>query len=207
MQSHEIQLRDALRETDPVLRGIIDSIDFPSFANTHDVFEDLCSCILDMRIHYAGSNAAFRYKRLKKLMQGAAITPDFVLANDPDYWGPLKLSRQKAESLKLWAEYWEELNLSQVDWNTLSNNEIYDLLEPVKGVSRWTVMMILLFTLERPDEFPETDYQLKKAVCEVYGFEEDKKLPERIRELGDRWKPNRSLAVRYLWRWRQPVRS
>ncbi len=207
MTSEQLEARESLRQADPVLRGIIDSIEFPSYPNTHDVFEDLCSCILDMRIHYAGSNAAFRYKRLKKLMQGAAITPDFVLTNDPDYWGPLKLSRQKAESLKLWAEYWMEHGLDQVDWDAISNEEVHDLLEPVKGVSRWTVLMILLFTLERPDEFPETDYQLKKAVCEVYGFEEDKKLPERMQELGDRWRPNRSLAVRCLWRWRQPVKS
>ncbi|MCE2496173.1 MAG: hypothetical protein J4F31_06325 [Flavobacteriales bacterium] len=46
--------------------------------------------------------------------------------------------------------------------------------------------MILLFTLERPDELPVNDYQLKKAVCEVYGYEEDKNLPKRIEAIGEK---------------------
>ena len=186
MISTSLRAKEELRKSDLILRAVIDSVDFPEYSNTHDVFEDLCSCILDMRIHYAGSNAAFRYKRLKKLIRGASISLEFVLGKDPDYWGPLKLSRQKTESLELWAEYWLEHEPDSLDWAAMSDEEVYGLLGPIKGVSLWTVQMILLFTLERPDELPVNDYQLKKAVCEVYGYEEDKNLPKRIEAIGEK---------------------
>jgi hypothetical protein len=53
-----------LRNSDPALRAVVDRLEVPLQPSTGNVFEDALSCILDMRIHYTPTNAAFRYKRL-----------------------------------------------------------------------------------------------------------------------------------------------
>jgi len=66
--------------------------------------------------------------------------------------------------------------------------------------------MILLSTLGRPGILPREDYQLRKAVCELYGYSEDE-YADRIDRLIERWQPHASLAARYLYRWRNPKKN
>ncbi len=194
-----------LRKADPVLSSVIDSMEVPAYRNTHDVFEDLASCILDMRIHYVPTNAAFRYPRLKKLLNGAPINPDTFLNPELEVLGHLKLSHQKDKSLKLWAARWVENKYHKIDWANLTDGEVFALLDGIKGVGEWTVLMILLFTLERPNIFPSSDYQLKKAMCEAYNLIEDKELEGKLSQIANHLHPYKSLATRYLWQWRRNV--
>ena len=194
-------------EKDSILRDVLDVTPFPEYINTGDLFEDLASCILDMRIHYAGSNAAFRYKRLKGMIDGEPITPDLILDMPPVIEAALKLSRQKKESLELLAKRWLE-EWHAVDWSNMSDEEVSELLQTVKGIGKWSIQMILMFTLERPDLFPNGDYQLRKAMCEVYSLDEDDKaLSDQLEEIASGWAPYRSVAVRYLWKWRREIRG
>ena len=186
-----------------MLARIIHRIPEPLYANTHNVFEDLASCVLDMRIHYAGSKAAFRYKRFKRLMNDAPLAPDSLGTMPREVLTELKLSRQKHETLELLGAFWRAERLDEVEWTGLTDAEVLDRLAGVKGIGEWTVQMILIFTLERPDILPMTDYQFRKAMCELYHLPEDKQLTPRIAELAEAWSPYRSLAVRYLWRWRE----
>ncbi|MEM9327064.1 MAG: hypothetical protein AAGA85_15455 [Bacteroidota bacterium] len=191
-----------LKGRDSALDGIIERIAFPQIKNTHDVFEDLSSCILDMRIHYAPSRAAFRYPRLKQLIKGARITPDLILRMPDEVLLPLKLSQQKHESLRLWATKWKDEALAELDWFSMTDAEVAKTLDGIKGMSSWTTQVILLFTLERPDIFPVGDYQLKKAFSEVYHLEENKALVPKMTKIAEAWRPYRSLGCRYLWKWR-----
>ena len=115
----------------------------------------------------------------------------------------LKLSHQKAGSLKDWSKKWTSENLDQLEWKTLSDEEVFEKLNGIKGVGLWSMQMILMFTLERHDVFPISDYQMKKAICDVYGIEEDKNINDKMLQLSDKWIPHRSIAVRYLWRYRE----
>ena len=154
-----------LAERDPVLARIIHRIPEPLYGNTHNVFEDLASCVLDMRIHYAGSKAAFRYKRFKRLMNDAPLAPDSLGTMPREVLTELKLSRQKHETLELLGAFWRAERLDEVEWTGLTDAEVLDRLAGVKGIGEWTVQMVLIFTLERPDILPMTDYQFRKAMC------------------------------------------
>lgn len=199
----EVDALEELKAKDLKLAQVIEQVGDVSFNNTHNVFEDLVSCILDMRIHYTPTAPAFRYPRLKKLLNGAPIVPTSIEEMPAEMLAELKMSHQKDESLKLWVTKWKEKQLDLIDWRSLTDEEVSKKLHGVKGIGGWTKQMILLFTLERPDIFPLGDYQLTKAMCEIYELNEDRNIKWKLENIAERWRPNRSLAVRFLWRWRE----
>ena len=72
-------------------------------------------------------------------------------------------------------------------------------LTKVKGIGRWTAEMFLMFRLHRPDVLPVGDLGIVTAVQKAYGLRK-RPTPDRLRRLGDAWKPYRSIACWYLWR-------
>lgn len=83
--------------------------------------------------------------------------------------------------------------------NTLSDEEIIERLTVIRGVGPWTVHMLLIFKLGRPDILPTTDYGVRKGHAKVYGLSE-LLAPKDLEEFGERWAPYRSTAAWYLWR-------
>jgi DNA-3-methyladenine glycosylase II len=81
----------------------------------------------------------------------------------------------------------------------MGDAEIIERLTAVRGVGSWTVEMMLIFTLGRPDVLPVTDYGVRKGFALTYGCKE-LPGPKEILEFGERWKPHRSAAAWYLWR-------
>lgn len=81
----------------------------------------------------------------------------------------------------------------------LSDAEIVERLTTIRGVGPWTVEMLLMFTLGRPDVLPATDYGVRTGFALVYGLKE-LPAPKAILAHGERWRPHRSVASWYLWR-------
>lgn len=81
----------------------------------------------------------------------------------------------------------------------LSDEELIERLVEVRGVGRWTVEMLLIFTLGRGDAFPADDYGVRAGFRAAMKHEEMMK-PRELREHAERWKPHRSVAAWYLWR-------
>lgn len=82
---------------------------------------------------------------------------------------------------------------------TLSDEEIIDRLVQVRGVGRWTVEMLLIFTLDRPDVWPVDDYGVRAGWRNLYGLE-TMPAPKELRMLGGKFSPHRTVAAWYLWR-------
>ena len=80
----------------------------------------------------------------------------------------------------------------------MSDEEIVDRLTEVRGIGRWTVEMMLMFRLGRPDVLPATDYGVRKGYSIVYGGEMP--APKDLLAHGERWRPYRSVASWYFWR-------
>ncbi len=81
----------------------------------------------------------------------------------------------------------------------MTDEEIIERLTSVRGVGRWTVEMLLIFKLGRPDVLPAADFGVRNGFRAAYGLKE---LPS-VKELlahGERWKPYRTAAAWYLWR-------
>jgi len=81
----------------------------------------------------------------------------------------------------------------------MSDEEIIERLTAVRGIGRWTVEMLLLFDLGRPDVWPVHDYGVQKGFAKTFGR---RKLPtpKQLLKLGEKWKPYRSAAAWYFWR-------
>jgi DNA-3-methyladenine glycosylase II len=81
----------------------------------------------------------------------------------------------------------------------MSDVEIVERLTTIRGVGPWTVEMLLMFTLGRPDVLPATDYGVRSGFALVYGLKE-LPLPKDVLAHGERWRPYRSVASWYFWR-------
>lgn len=81
----------------------------------------------------------------------------------------------------------------------LSDDELIARIVEVRGVGRWTVEMLLIFTLGRPDVFPSDDFGVRNG-WRVVNKLDDMPKPKELRELAARWQPHRTLAAWYLWR-------
>ena len=86
----------------------------------------------------------------------------------------------------------------------MSNEDIIALLTQIKGVGRWTVEMLLMFTLGREDVFAPDDLGIQQAMIKLYNIKvTDKKLlKEKMLKLSAKWKPYRTYACMHLWRWK-----
>ena len=89
-----------------------------------------------------------------------------------------------------------EPELARLD--RLSDDEAIAEIVAVRGLGQWTAEMFLLFHLERPDILSGGDLGIRKAIQIEYGLEE-MPTPQRVLEIGEPWRPHRSLASLYLW--------
>ena len=80
----------------------------------------------------------------------------------------------------------------------LTDDELIERLVRIHGVGRWTVEMLLIFTLGRPDVLPVDDFGVREGYRIAYGRRKQP-TPKALRAYGERWKPYRSVAARYLW--------
>jgi len=81
----------------------------------------------------------------------------------------------------------------------LSDAALIERLTTIRGVGRWTVEMLLIFTLGRPDVLPVDDFGVREGYRRLRGLAEQPR-PRALAELGALWAPYRSTAAWYLWR-------
>jgi DNA-3-methyladenine glycosylase II len=125
-------------------------------------------------------------------------TPSELLTLDTDTLKAVGLSRAKMEYLRSLAEHIVsgELEIDHLD--RLSDDEVRAQITASKGLGRWTADMFLLINLERPDILPIGDLGIRSAVQRLYGLDH-LPTPKEVEAIGEKWRPNRSLASFYLW--------
>jgi DNA-3-methyladenine glycosylase II len=83
----------------------------------------------------------------------------------------------------------------------MPDEEILERLTSIRGIGRWTVEMLLIFRLGRPDVLPATDYGVRKGFARAFGNSKGAlPTPKEILARGERWRPYRTMASWYLWR-------
>ena len=147
-----------------------------------------------------GKAAGTIFARFKSLFgDGRFPTPKQVLATTPEQLRSAGLSQSKAKYVRGVAEMEAVGGLPSLeDCDKLCDTEIIARLTELNGVGRWTAEMFLIFNLGRPDVLPVHDYGVRQGYQIAYG---KRKLPEpeQLEKFGQRWKPHRTLAARYLW--------
>ena len=184
---------------DAVLDKILQQIPKPEIISTQDVFHDLISCVLEQQIHYRSTKKIFQ-----KMLNTAGIerlSPvNFPILEEKALKADAKLSMGKYETLLGILDFWET---QQKDWLAMDDNEVRSQLAQIKGIGKWTVDMILLYTLQRPDVFPYDDFHLKQIMTSLYGLDPKVKLKAMMMEISEKWGDQKSLAVLYLLDWKK----
>lgn len=166
---------------------------------TLHVFEALCRSITSQQL--SGKAAATIYGRFRDLLPvHIGVRPEAVQALTFESMRSAGLSRAKTTAIQDLAEK----TISGVVPNgetihELPDNEIMDRLTSVRGIGPWTVEMLMMFRLGRPDILPATDLGVRKGFSILYEKNE-LPLPKELLEYGERWRPYRSVASWYLWR-------
>eukprot|EP00891_Asterochloris_glomerata_P000124 jgi/Astpho2/124/e_gw1.00004.101.1_t len=163
-----------------------------------NLFHTLSKTILYQQL--AGKAASTIHARFMGLIKCEEFaTPAAVLAVTPDQLRAVGLSNQKARYVQDLATHFQDGRLSDEIIATLDDAQLYERLTAVKGIGPWTVHMFMMFTLGRPDVFPDGDLAVVKGVCKVCKLPDKAKGPQ-LQEAAERWTPYRSLASWYMWR-------
>jgi DNA-3-methyladenine glycosylase II len=148
--------------------------------------------------------AAVIENRFLSLFEDNTPHPDKLISLGMDTLRSVGLSRQKAAYLQNVAAFFQKEKLENKDWSSMDDEAIIQYLTQIKGVGKWTVEMILMFSLERPDVLPLDDYGISSAIVQLYGLEESgRTLRQRMLGLAEPWRPYRSYACWYLWRFKE----
>jgi DNA-3-methyladenine glycosylase II len=162
-------------------------------------FDSLAESIAYQQLN--GKAAATIWSRVRALYPNRKwLDPAKVLATPDEKLRAAGLSRSKIAALK-------DLAAKTIDGTVptgrvllrMSDEEIIARLTQVRGIGRWTVEMLLLFDLGRPDVWPVDDYGVRKGFAKTFG---KRKLPapKQLTKLGEKWRPYRSVAAWYFWR-------
>ncbi len=138
------------------------------------------------------------YGRILDLFGGSTPSPEQLLEVEETELRAAGLSGRKVEYIRDLAAHVisGELELDRLD--DLADEEVIEEIVAVRGLGVWTAEMFLMFHLERPDVLSGGDLGIRKAIQVEYELEE-MPTPTRVLEIGEPWRPQRSLASLYLW--------
>jgi DNA-3-methyladenine glycosylase II len=137
--------------------------------------------------------------RLEALHGGRLPTPEELLDTDPETLRRIGLSRAKSVYLHDLAARLVDGRLDVERLRTLDDDAARSELTQVKGVGRFTADGVLMLALRRPDVWPAADLALRRAVERIWGLDGPSSVA-RVDELGERFRPRRTLAAAYLYR-------
>ncbi len=164
-----------------------------------DPFEALCQAVVHQQL--SSKAAGTIYRRFTELIFPAVIpTPESVQTLSAEQMKSAGLSGAKTAAIFDLAEKTREGVVPDGESIArMTDEEIMQRLTAVKGVGMWTVEMLLMVRLGRPDILPATDLGIRKGFALLYGYAEPPP-PDVLLEHGERWRPYRSVASWYLWR-------
>jgi len=194
--------RRRLARVDPVLANLIRAAGkFTHVPNAeHTPFHALARAIAHQQLNGIAAESIFgRFVGLYS--QGAALLEaELVLQTPDEKLRSVGLSFAKIASIKdLAAKTIAGTVPAHEILHTLENEEIIERLTQVRGIGRWTVEMLLMSRLGRPDVLPVDDFGVRNGFRLAYGLR-GMPTPRALAEFGARWAPYRSVAAWYLWR-------
>ncbi len=186
-----------LARRDDVLKDLIKRVGPCTLEINPDGFSVLARSIISQQISTKAAQAI--QGRLIAALGGSALRPRAILQTSLETLREVGLSANKAQALQDLSEKCVSGAVPLKKLPTMPDEEVIETLLPVRGIGRWTAEMFLMFRLHRPDVLPVGDLGIVTAVQKAYGLRK-RPTPERLRKLGDAWKPYRSIACWYLWR-------
>lgn len=184
---------------DKKLKKIIDRIVVTSPKPRADLYLNLLRAIAGQQLSVKA--AATIWERVLNLFPDNYPSPEAVLLMDTAKLRGAGLSYQKAGYIKNIAQFSLDETLDYKKLKRKSDDELIDYLTQIKGVGRWTVEMILMFSLVRENILPLDDLGIQNAIKKIYGLNTTgKQLKLEMEQISHPWQPYRTFACMYLWR-------
>jgi len=176
----------------------IGPLDTAGWRRPFDTVDSLARSILYQQL--SGKAAATIVGRVETAVGGKKLTPEALARIDDPTLRACGVSGNKTLALRDLALRAERGEVpSSRELLSLHHDEIIERLTAVRGIGRWTVEMMLMFRLGRPDILPVDDLGVRKGAQMLDKLEEMPK-PKELVLRGEKWGPYRTLAGLYLWR-------
>ncbi len=179
---------------DPDLAAVVERHGAPPMWSRPPGFPTLIRIILEQQVSLSSARAA--YNRLDAATGG--ITPESFLKLGDAELKAVGFSRQKTRYGRILAESLLDGSLDLDSLGGLEDDEARERLMSLKGIGRWSADIYLLMALRRPDVWPRNDLALVSAVTRIKGLAAPPS-PEEFDEIGEAWRPWRSVAARLAW--------
>lgn len=161
----------------------------------------LMASIMSQQLSTKVANVIF--KRFLELFGGKEPKPKQVLDMDFDTLRAIGLSNAKTNYVKNVAAFCIEHKINDKKLLAMENEAVVELLTKIKGVGRWTVEMLLMFSLGEQDLLALDDLGIQNGMIKVYGLQglSKKELRQKMLEIAEPWRPYRTYACLHLWHW------
>lgn len=162
----------------------------------------LCNSIMSQQL--STKVADVFQQRFLDLYGGKTPTAKQVVDTPFETLRGIGLSNAKSNYVKNVCQFFIDEKITDAKLHKMDNEALISYLTQIKGVGRWTVEMILMFTLGREDIFAVDDLGIQQAICKLYNIDpSDKKaMKEKMLKVSEKWKPYRTYACKYLWGWK-----
>lgn len=190
-----------LRASDPILGAVIDRVGpfVLEMKKTPDLFQALLQSIVYQQLHGKAA-AAIHGRVLAELARHGGVTPEALTRTPDAVLRKAGLSANKLLAARDLARKCEEGVVPTFkEARRLTDAELIERLTAVRGIGPWTVHMLLIFYLGRPDVLPTGDFAVRLAFKNAYRKRRPPSPAAMIKH-ACRWQPYRSVASWYLWR-------
>lgn len=169
------------------------------------VYLHLCSSIMSQQL--STKVAEVIYKRFLQLFGGEEPTPEQIIEIQFDTLRAIGLSNAKTNYVQNVGRFALQNGMDTKKLAKMSNEEVIEYLTQIKGVGKWTVEMLLMFTLGREDVFAIDDLGIQNAMIRLYNLDraDKKEFKDKMLRISAKWKPYRTYACMHLWLWKDNV--
>ena len=190
---------------DKKLLPLLNTVDPYLLKKRKNVCVRLCASIMSQQLSTRVADVIFR--RFLELYDGKEPTPQQILDTPFDQLRGIGLSNAKVSYVQNVAQYVIDHQVDDKRFYKMTNEEIVEFLTQIKGVGKWTVEMLLMFTLGREDVFAVDDLGIQQAMAKVYKLDmtDRKGLREKMLKISAKWSPYRTYACFYLWKFKDTM--
>lgn len=162
----------------------------------------LCASIMSQQLSVKVAEVIF--KRFLELYDKQEPTPQQIYNTPSEKLRAIGLSNAKVNYVKNVAQFAIENGMDEKKLSKMLNEEVIEYLVQIKGVGRWTVEMLLIFTLGREDVFAPDDLGIQNFMIDNYKLDKTvkKKFYEDMYRISVKWAPYRSFACLHMWGWK-----
>lgn len=187
---------------DKVLKKVIDRVGTIESKKNSDIYFSLLKSIVSQQLSIKA--AATIWQRFIALFDDEYPHAEILIDFKEDHLRAAGLSYQKAGYIKNIAQFSLEKSLDYKHLKNKSDEALIEYLTEIKGVGRWTVEMILMFNLQRNDVFPKDDLGIQNGIIKLYNLQytSKKELYAKMESLSQNWRPYRTTACKYIWRYK-----